>query len=73
VIGVNLTFFSIEIVPPNLQCENYRSELQVMNGVVQLVVLELPRSVRYYFTVLHMNAAESSSRSIAINNKFTGS
>jgi len=44
-----------------------------MSGVVQLMVLELPRSVRYYFTVLHKNTTESSSRSIAINNKSTRS
>src|ERR1044072_5471134 len=50
---------SIQIVPPNLESIHYRSQLQVMSGIVLLVSLQLSRSISYCSSLLHHHTTQT--------------
>ena len=61
---------TIKIVPPDLQGKHNSCQLQVMNGVVSLMHLELPRRICHRFLFLHQNTTKPKMRCVTVDLKW---
>jgi hypothetical protein len=69
VIGIDITFISNQVVPPDLQGMHNCNKLKVMSRVALLMVLQLSGHIGNDSLTLHQNATQSLSRCITIDHE----
>src|SRR4051812_24291200 len=53
VVGVDLATITNEVMSPQLQCINYRFQLDIMCWIVFFMRTQLTRTISNYFALLH--------------------
>jgi hypothetical protein len=66
-IGVNVTRFTINIMPPRFQGKHKSVQLEVMGMIISLMFLQLPRAISNHPAFLHQHTTKANTRSICIN------
>jgi hypothetical protein len=66
-IGVNVTRFAIEVMPPRFEGKNNSGQLEVMGRVIPIMLVQLPRAISNHSVFLHQHTTKANTRSICIN------
>src|ERR1041384_2098657 len=55
VVGVDLATITNEVMSPQLQCINYRCQLEIMCWIVFFMRTQLTRAISNHFSLLHQD------------------